>query len=85
MQFRTLFHVARPQALHLGRGGEKVVELPLGIHATVLEHDDVVGATEGRSTVGDGEDGAVWPVRQPLPEGLLGLDVEAARQVVEYE
>ena len=35
--------------------------------------------------VGHGKDGAVRAVGQPFPEGLLGLDIEAARQIVEDE
>ncbi len=39
--------ISRPQALHFGGRGKQVVERSLGVDATVLEDNDVVGAAKG--------------------------------------
>ena len=53
------FNFTCPEAAHFVGGIEEVGEVAFGIDAAIFEDDDVVGASEGGSTVGDDEGGGV--------------------------
>ena len=55
--YGRLVHVPRPQALHFLRTGKQVVQLPLGIHSSIFQDDNVVGPSECCPPMGDGEYG----------------------------
>ena len=78
---------ARPQAAHLHTGCEQLVQAALRLDPSIFQHDDRIGTSQRRSPVGHNQtDHAAVPRRaceEPIPERLLGLDVERARQIVE--
>jgi hypothetical protein len=55
----ALFAFAVPQLLHFRRSAKQYIELALGFDVTVLEHDDVIGPTQGGATMADCQDGGL--------------------------
>ncbi len=62
-----------------------MIQGPLGLDAAIFEDDDVIGPAEGGPAVGDDQTGGLTLGEDALPQGLLGVDVEGAGEVVEDE
>jgi hypothetical protein len=61
------------------------VSPPLG-HASLVEHDDLVGAADGRDTMGHDDRRSALPSRgEPLQNLLLGMGVDGRQRIVENQ
>src|SRR5579884_4158174 len=79
----TLF--ISPQFTHLFRGGKQFIEGPLSIDLPVFENNDMVGAAQDRSTMGDNEIGLFALCEKSFPESAFRPDIQSAREIIENE
>ena len=47
------FPLTFPQTPHLVAGLQQIVEFAFGLQAAIFEYQDVIGATQGRTAMGD--------------------------------
>ena len=77
--------VALPQAQHLGAGSQQLLKRASRFHMPILQHDDLVGATQRRPPVAHHQAGDALHLSDALPQDALGLYIQRAREVIHYQ